>query len=197
MRKILALAALACLGIGQHAAAVNVLANPTFATDLSGWQVANSVGYGTTTFDNTLDADSNLASGSAKTVAQFSTAGTSGVFLQQCYQNPIPGATYRYSGRVFIPVRQATSGSGTVLVSLFNQPGCTTGFLTYSMQTTSTVGAWTLLTGSVVAPPGTQSIWFTFQTSKSQAGGNFRVNYDNAHLGPSPTITPILLLLLD
>jgi hypothetical protein len=192
MGKILGLTALACLGMAQHAAAVNVLANPTFATDLSGWTVANSAGFGTTTFDGALDANSNPASGSAETVAQFTGAGETGVFLQQCYETPTPGATYSYSGSVFIPGNQPTSGSGIVLVSFFNQPGCSAGFLSSSNQLTSTVGAWTLLTGSVVAPPGTQSIWFTFQTSKTQAGGNFQVNYDNAELdGPSPTTVSV------
>src|SRR5215472_15715200 len=92
--------------------AVNLLTNPSFAGNLTGWTADP-----TTVFDGTVDATGTPGSGSARNT--FTASGASTLLaISQCVAAG-PG-TYTLGGKVFIPNAQAIGGSGLITVSFFS-----------------------------------------------------------------------------
>jgi hypothetical protein len=150
--------------------AVNLVTNPSFAGDTTGWVTA-----GSTTFDAANDATGTPGSGSAKST--FVASGSSTLLsLSQCIAAG-PGS-YTLGGKVLIPSGQPVGGSGLITVSFFSGPDCITGFLSFASLSTSTTGSFQTLSGPIVAPAGTAHIWITGQNNASAAGTHI-VNFDD------------------
>jgi hypothetical protein len=155
--------------ISSQASAGNLVTNPSFAGSLSGWNPNSS------TYDAADDATGLMGSGSAR-LAFVATQASTTVAVDQCVAaNPGP---YTLGAKVLIPNGQAVSGSGTILVSFFSGPNCTTGFLSADSMNTSTTGSFQTLSKTTVAPAGTAHAWITGQNS-ANAAGTHTVNYDD------------------
>jgi hypothetical protein len=162
--------ALVLLVVAVPVFAVNLLQNPSFAGNLTGWNLNPS-----TVFDSSNDATGFPGSGSAK--LPFAASGSSTtVAIDQCVVAG-PG-TYTLGGKVLIPNGQSVGGSGIITVSFFSGTNCSTGLLFFDSVSTSTTGSFQTLSKSTVAPAGTQRAWVTGQNSAAGAGTH-TVNYDD------------------
>lgn len=166
---VFAITCLLLVPLASPLLAANLVVNPSFNGNLTGWNPNLS------TFDGTVDATGTPGSGSARNSFNAVAPSTT-VAIDQCIATG-PG-TYTLGGKVFIPNGQAITGSGFVTVSFFSGPDCTTGFLTSSSLTASTTGSFVTLSGPVTAPAGTAHAWVTGQNSAG-AAGTFVVNFDD------------------
>jgi hypothetical protein len=193
VRSVLMFAAAA---IASPAFAVNIVTNPSFTGNTTGWNLNPS-----TTYDAANDATGVPGSGSARLA--FAAAGPSTtVAVDQCIAAG-PGS-YTLGGKILIPNGQAVGGSGFVTVSFFSGGNCTTGFLSFDSVSTSTTGSFQTISKTTTAPAGTTNIWITGQNSATGAGTHV-VNYDDFVLdngvvastaGVVPTLGPGGLLAL-
>jgi hypothetical protein len=188
------LSACACLGLllasARPASAQNLLANPDFNTDLSGWNTFGAV------FDGTAGSPSPGS-------AQFSgsIAGTNAsifVSLAQCVTGIVPGNTYDLSGQLRLTSAPA-GGTVFAAVAWYSDAGCTTGI---STDGGNPVGGSTFQasSGSFIAPGGAVAANFLVWISTSTTPGSFTGNLDTAFLGPQgpppvPAISSLWLTL--
>ena len=98
----------------QQLTAQNLLINPHFDTDFTGW------GGGSSTFDGALDVNGSPASGSAKTINDSIQASVSEGGASQCVGGIVPLASYHVGIQVFVPTGQAVTGSGFACISWFS-----------------------------------------------------------------------------
>lgn len=184
--SVIASASLAALLLAATpASAQNLLTNPHFDTDLTGWT-------GLATFDGTRDANGSPSSGSASVAV---TTPTFLVLLRQC----IPAAqntSYDFGGQAFI--QQAPAG-GAVGVSLAftSDSTCTSSLGSAGTGSpVSAVGAWGSSTGTAVSPPGTAGALLLVGFSGT---GNFVVNFDETFVqltSAVPAMPPSMLAAL-
>lgn len=173
--------------IASPALAVNLLTNPSFAGDTTGWVTDAS-----TTFDGVNDATGAPGSGSAQNT--FVASGSSTLLaLHQCVAAG-PG-NYTLGGKILIPNGQAVGGAGLITVSFFSGADCTTGFLTFSSLSSSTTGSFATVSGPITAPAGTAHIWVTGQNNATGAGTHI-VDFDDFVLDDGvganvPTLGPL------
>lgn len=172
------------VAVASPALAVNLVTNPSFAGNTSGWTADPS-----TTYDAVNDATGVPGSGSA--MSTFAAGGASTLLsLSECIATG-PG-NYTLGGKVLIPNGQPVGGSGIITLSFFSGPDCITGFLSFTSLSTSTTGSFQTLSGPVTAPAGTAHIWITGQNSATGAGTHI-VNFDDFVLdnGITPVGAPI------
>jgi hypothetical protein len=172
----------ACVGLvllcsAASASAQNLLTNPNFNTDLSGWNAFGAV------FDGSAGSPSP---GSAQFGGSLAgTNATISVGLEQCVSGIVAGNTYDISGQLRVS-SAPSGGNARVAVSWYSGAGCTSGI---STRTASGVSAATFQqsSGSFVAPAGAVSAIFSVWIATSTTPGSFTVNLDNAFLGtPAP-----------
>jgi hypothetical protein len=175
--------------------AFNLVTNPSFNGNLTGWNLNPS-----TTFDSSNDATGMPGSGSARLAFAAGGASTT-VAVDQCITTG-PG-TYTLGGKVLIPNGQSVGGSGIITVSFFSGGNCTTGLLFFDSLSTSATGSFVTLSKSTTAPAGTTNAWVTGQNSAAGAGTH-TVNYDDFVFdnglapivpGGAPTLGPFGLLV--
>jgi hypothetical protein len=128
----------AAAGSGQ-----NLLVNPDFDRDTSGWQNPNSF-LPPPVFDPTLDVDGSSSSGSA----QLRSTPGAGPAMCQCINAALPsGVGYDFGGWVFIPPGQDPAASVVFATEYFLEPGCV--FPNYGANVSAELlfgvggGAWT------------------------------------------------------
>lgn len=169
------------------ALAVNLVTNPGFAGNLTGWTIG-----GTVVYDGANDATGVPGSGSAQTTF-VAVAPSTALEIHQCIATG-PG-NYTLGGKVLIPNGQSVTSTGFVTVSYFSGGNCTTGFISASTLSTSTPGSWQTLSGPITAPAGTTNIWITGQNG-SNAAGTSVVRFDDFvldnGLGAQATDVPTL-----
>jgi len=189
--------------IASPGLAVNLVTNPSFAGNLTGWMTGWNYDTGTT-FDPANDATGVPGSGSAKNTFVFPVVGNAVFAIGQCIAAG-PG-TYTLGGNVLIPSGQAAGGWGNIFVEFSPTPGCrpANGFLPpYSVGVgTSTTGSFQTLSRQVTAPEGTVSILISGQSNPSTTGTH-TVNFDdfvldNGLAAPAavPALGPLGLLAL-
>ncbi len=172
------------------ALAANLLQNPHFAGDLSGWNA------GISTYDGTLDATGVVGSGSAKHVFVNNFNGGAGtVALSQCLTGFVPGQSYIFGGKVYMPSGQAIEGTGSIVVSWFTGTDCTTGLISSANVGTSfgaTTDVWTPLVHSAVTiPANARSVWFSGQNGAASAGSH-QTNFDDMYFSDAAVAaTPV------
>jgi len=180
------------------ASAQNLVTNPGFDGDLSGWST------GAATFDGTLDDTGTAGSGSARHM--FINAGPGSVTslaLSQCI--PVTAGTdYTFGGKVFIASGQAVPVTGFVTVTFMSSIDCTLGGLDSAVLSTGLTDGWIpLSSGPVTASPGAIRAWITGQNAAGAAGTS-AVNWDDFFLMeatgvpalPSAATTALLAALL-
>lgn len=189
MSKALVLAASLVL-VAAGADAQNLLANPGFATNLSGWSVlsdppASSVAW------NSLNASGNPGSGSARITNQHPSATTAVGPISQCV-SVVGGGGYTLSAQFYLPPGQSRTGFGQALLYWYTGAGCASGPSLGGAFNVSTVGVWLTTGGVVTAPNGAHSARLSLRLQKQEGGGALQVHADNVimQLGSPPTCTP-------
>ena len=111
--------ALAILLPAPFAWAQNLVLNPDFDTDVTGWYPS-----ATAAIDwNPLDADNNPASGSALVTNLSTTAGDS-TGASQCIEGLAGEAFYLLAAEVLLPGGQSETGYAHLFVQWNDEPGC-------------------------------------------------------------------------
>ena len=160
----------------------NVLENPGFESDLSGWTLS---GNPLPTWD-VLDVDGSDSSGSALVQNTEPGESTDVVVLSQCI-NVIPGI-WELFAQVFIPEGQERTGSVVIRYRVFRDEDCTGGSPGTGGWLTTTTGRWIELT--LFSPLNlttnqigdTGSISYIIAVRKTEGGGNFSAYIDNARV---------------
>ena len=180
----------------QHAAAQNLVTNPHFDTSVAGWgPVAPPP-----TWDGTLDADGNPSSGSARTQNSGGVLLTCFPLLSQCVTGLVPGQTYEFGGKVFIPPGQLgpgfvpVAGSGQVQAVISTLPACgSPAFGGPSGPATTTTGMWFESTAFITIPPGVDSVQLQGVTCHTLGNGTLVANFDDMFFQPAPVaVVPTL-----
>jgi hypothetical protein len=197
MRRGYVFALLLVLVTAGTAAAQNLLVNPNFDSDVSGWSFTTP---GTFTWDSTLDADSNPSSGSGR-LENGSTVAFGTSFAAQCVA-VTGGSNYDLMVQIRIPSGQTDSGYAMINVNFYNAASCggsNVGGASSPQVLSTTTDTWVLSQVLNQAAPGTAvSAQVSLWTNKTEATGSLVVNFDNAAFGltgtlaPTPTPTPTL-----
>jgi hypothetical protein len=183
---------LVCLMVvaSGEAAAQNLLNNPSFDVDTSGWS-ASGPGF---TRDTSLDAGPNPPFAAAKLINSTNVPfGT--LFASQCV--PVTGgASYSAYVSVYIFGRPTESGYATISANYYSGAGCSGpsvgGVQAPFVQSSGTTDAFVLTSVTGSAPPTAGSAQVMLFVNKTLATGIFEVDFDLAYFGPplAPTPTP-------
>jgi len=169
------------------ASAQNLVVNPGFDHDLSGWAATNLPGLHTTSW-SPLDAALSPNSGSLLAENVSSTAANPQVVAAQCIDT-VAGQKYWLRAKVFIPSGQASTGralisaipgSGTCASPTF--PFGVGGGLAFTA-----VGSLADSGTVVTAPPGFGRMVLQVIDLKDPAGGSLRIHYDDFAFAPTST----------
>src|SRR5262245_15736794 len=155
------------------ASAQNLLVNPNFDTDSSGWDHVT----GTATFDSTVGSPTP---GSAQwtqnvgpNLAVFGGVG-------QCV-SVTPGTTYDFSGQLLMT--NAPAGGGVkVALAMYGTSTCAPPSAQgsdFSASLVSAIGSWQTSSGQFSVPSGTFGIRFMQGLVTGPTGGDFTVNVDS------------------
>jgi hypothetical protein len=174
-----------CLALllgARSVSAQNLLTNPDFNTDLSGWSTFGAV------FDGTAGSPSP---GSAQFGGSIATTNsTIFVSLTQCV-SVVAGNSYDASGQLRLS-SAPSGGTAFVAVAWYTGASCTSPVQTDGGNGVSGA-AFQKSGGSFVAPAGAVSANFTVWIATSTTPGSFTGNLDDAFLGtPGPPPVPTM-----
>lgn len=180
MRASVALFLVALTASALLPAGDNMLANPGFDSDLSGWTLSGSP---TPQWDP-FDAIGASSSGSAFLVNSETTANSDVTLLTQCID--ITAGVYRLALDAFIPDGQSTSGEVVLRYNGYRDPGCTGNRWSVGGRILGAVGDWqreeTIRSASINQVGSLGSLEFTVAVRKEEASGTFEAYVDNALL---------------
>ena len=170
--------------------AANLLTNPNFDTNVSGWTSSN--GSILSAEWNGIDADGSTASGSVTLRNSTDFANGAGPVLQQCV--PVTsGAGYDLYGKFQIPGNQDRTGSLQPVVFFYAGPNCSGDFLASngSGGPFRPTGRFIAAGGkNIIAPTGAQSAAVGVQLIKDQTGGVWQASADQLFFGPTGGCVP-------
>ncbi len=176
---------------GASAGAVNVLTNPGFNSDISGWTAQASV----TAAFSTNDANGSPTSGSAS-VTNTSAGAGNGTGILQCIGGVTVGSSDTYGGKMYYPSGQTRTGPVVIGFRWMDGAGCTGNQLGGSppdLSLNAPNDAWAAFNGgTVTVPAGAVSAVFMAYTSKVEAGGSLQGLFDDLYVNNgfvAPTIT--------
>ena len=162
----------------------NLAANPHFDGDATGWQLLNGAAY-----DSGSDTGAGRP-GSGSVLATFTGDGAVAA-ATQCAP-ATPGVTYGFGESVLIPAGLPVKAVTRVSVDFWTGADCKGSIISGQGGYTNyvgPVGAWTPISGSVVAPSGAASanliLWMG-----TQGSGTIHLNLDDAFLAAGPTSAP-------
>jgi hypothetical protein len=174
-RRLLAILGSALIATPVRGA--NLLPNPGFATDLSGWILSGGMW-------SMLDSGGALDSGSAE--IQNTNAGVSNG-IRTCV--PVqPGLSYDYGAKQFTASGQPSNGYAEIALRWYADPSCTQYiYLVNPTLTSSALDAWTEFSGSAVSPANAEGAILSLYNTKPDGAPLqlFTVNIDDAFL-PEP-----------
>jgi hypothetical protein len=188
--RVLVIALLYGAAAAAPAAAQNLLTNPGFDSDLSGWDDNSGSG----TFDATRDADGSPTSGSVRKLQNVTANNTAPFMVRQCVTaGVVDDAAYNLGAR--IRMNQAPAGGETRIgFSFHGNLTCQFDVLAGGELLTSTASsAWQLVSHSPIAPPGTQSISIFIDFRAGGTGGDFEVNADNVFIERAAVVPTLSL----
>ncbi len=155
--------------------AQNLLVNPDFDTDVSGW-----AGLGVW---DPVDAFGSPTSGSATWINTW--AGGGAHYFLQCIEVPIFFEGFDLSAYTNIPSGQASTGESYLVVIFYSDPDCTDLIDAHSTSSYTGLDTWHLLTLSGWSPDGFGSVKIGLANHKDQAG-DFQIFHDAVFFGPNP-----------
>jgi hypothetical protein len=179
------LASAALLLVATPVAATNLLTNPGFASDLSGWSLG--VNFVTAAWQP-LDATGQSDSGSAS-VTIAAPGITNG--LQQCV--PVTaGTSYDFGARIELPPGQPDATASAVLV-WYTGPSCTGGTVGGEPSTPAVAtggSAFVGVSATAVAPSGALSATVVLVVGDPPSLSSAVAYFDDAYFQPSGGCTP-------
>jgi hypothetical protein len=185
--RILSLCTLFAVSFAAPAFSQNLVVNPNFNTDISGWE--NS---GLGSFDSTMDANGSPSSGSVKGTFTFPIPSYGApAFIQQCISGITPGKSYDFGGKMRI---QSAPGAGSqAFVFLIFRSGstCSSAPIDVSISTpVTTTGSWVAGSATVTAPAGAGSVDIQADFANGPTPGTMVVNFDDMffQLSPGPAV---------
>jgi hypothetical protein len=164
-------------------ALAQLVANPTFDTDESGW----SASFGTALLDwSALDASGNAASGSAL-VTNFADTAGDGSGASQCVGGIGPQATYWVAALARFPGAQTETGHASLLTQFFSGTNCTSqlDFATSSQLSSTTQETWSPVSMLFTTPALTQSLRLRVTVYKVEPTGTLAAHFDDVELFPA------------
>ncbi len=160
----------------------NLLDNPSFELDLSGWtlQAPSDIHW------DTRDTAGLPTSGSARIAEDTASATAS---LYQCLAVSA-GSTYTMGSRVFVPASQDAQASAGVSLDWYSSGDCTTGSLGESGD--SLAGGieetWSRISIAALAPPGASSVAATLGVRNLDGTFDWVAFFDDAYFGEGETL---------
>jgi hypothetical protein len=158
--------------------AANVLTNPNFDTDLTGW----TPDFGAS-WDSTLDFGGNPPTNGSLLGTQA--GNTLGSVARQCVSPVTPSVAYSLGAKVWVDTSQT---QGWIEVTWYPSPGCTGVTITTSFgSVVTTTGAWNDSLpsgGNPVMSPGTAASAMVEIGMTNTIVDGARANFDNAFFGP-------------
>jgi hypothetical protein len=170
--------------------AANLLQNPNFNGSLASW-VAPYATYDATRSATADGTGSALAGFTLPSNAAYGNANG----VEQCVDGIVPGTSYDFGGKVFIPSGQVgLGGGGSVYIQWYGSAGCT-GTLTGNTNTAialappSSTNVWYPLLASATAPAGTSSVLVIGEIQNNAGdGATFSVSFDELFLQTTPPV---------
>ncbi len=157
--------------------AQNLLTNPTFETDISGWDNP----YSAQAAWQALDADGSSSSGSAILTNTLCNGGTSKM-ISQCLAVE-EGDEYAFSGKIHETSGQNGTGRGVLWVDVYSTTNCTGTRVDYARSLEA--GApdiWWDAAASSTAPSGAKSIWAHLAVNCENGSTSYAASFDNTSL---------------
>lgn len=179
-------------------AAQNLLTNPHFSGNLTGWQA--TPGTSQTTYDATRSATAD-GTGSVGTIVHVDGfPGFADAFTpSQCLSGIVAGANYSFGGAVLAPSRQGGGGRGSLKLAWFASSDCNGDQLALGIAETSQRGpaagdpadTWLAAQANAVAPSGANSVLFAMHGwSISGPTSDYQINFDDVFLVQAPAPPP-------
>ena len=182
MKNLLLTMAAAAL-LGAPAQAQNLLTNPDFDTDLSGWGPGNA--FIATSHEPNEDVDGDIInSGSARVNSSQESAGGSeqgGSGMIQCV-NVDPNPIHDLRGWALVPSEETRNARPDLKIVWFTEADCASGFILgnqpNSTQHSGTKDFWEELTLEATSPVDAASARVFCRPRKVEAGGDIDVLCD-------------------
>jgi len=169
---MIATAALLVVAVSS-AGTANLVVNPDFDTDLSGW------GHFGGTW-SPFDWQDSPTSGSSNKA--LSTAGATVPIADQCVElGGTPAQEYELSAQVYIPSGQTGTGSAHISVGWFSSPACINQVSGDDSADVTATGSWVELADTLQPPPGAVSMHLGVYLW-AQTGGGFEAYTDHVVL---------------
>jgi len=164
----------------------NLVSNSDFDTDVTGWTVGSTV---VVQWDS-LDADSNPASGSAL-VTNISTTAGDAAGARQYITDIAGGEYYKIAAEILVPSGQSETGKANLLVQWYDQANCTgqVGLFLTPWVTDSTPDVWYPSFGTTLAPAGAQCARLRLSVWKDQNSGTLDAHFDNVGFAKDQVFT--------
>lgn len=172
--------------LGSSDLGAQLLDNTRFDTDVLEWTALSEA---TVEWDE-LDADASPTSGSARVTNLSSGPGDSNGALQ-CANGISEGFRYQVGAEVYIPGGQTETGWADILIQWHADAACSE-FISLANTTsvpTTSPDTWLPVSGSFVAPAGSQSARIRLSVRKQEDGGSLAAHFDNVFLEPAPIFT--------
>jgi phospholipase/lecithinase/hemolysin len=168
--------------------AANLLTNPHFDANVSGWTSAQP--FLTATW-NGIDASGSRTSGSVTLRNTWDSANGGGFMLTQCV--PVTaGSAYDVGAKMHIGGNQGTTGLAGPTIYFFDSLNCTGSDLgsggAYVYEPTGKFIA--CAQTNIPAPAGARSALVGLFLAKDQAGGVLEASFDDAFFGPTGGCVP-------
>jgi hypothetical protein len=175
--------------IAPRVIAVNLVVNPSFAGNMSGWTIQSA------SFDGAIDATGVPGSGSARVMTFVTTTPFIFTALSQCIAAG-PGS-YTLGGKIL--VRNQCGGAcahdGSIEVSYFSGTDCTTGLIGFGGAVAAgATGSFQTLSKSIVAPAGTTHILIKGDVDELFGSGRLTVYFDDFVLDNGASDIPAIEL---
>lgn len=180
-RRLAFVVVVACMA--ASVSAQNLITNPDFDTDVSGWSPSSSIDW---TWQSD-DYQGSPISGSGLAVQIGGTGSSVGII--QCIGSVSPGEYYRLSTHVDFPSGQLGEGTVSAFVWWYDGPACTGSQTTalVTPSTSSTAGWEQLSSAPEQAPAGTESVWVYLLMTKSNSNpSDFEAAFDGVELRALP-----------
>jgi hypothetical protein len=168
---------LAWLGGSALAGAQNLLPNPDFDTDLSGWTVNGLVPYGAGWPSGVFTP--GAARGLSDTIGEYKT-------VSACV-DVTPSTTYLFGFHGYIPNSQTADGSLTTSIVRFGSPGCVDNMSASGLFGIDTPGSlWQSWSADITVDADTHSLQLSFRVGKTGGTGTFDGRIDGVYFGRHP-----------
>jgi len=166
------------LAAGSASAQTELLSNPNFTMDLSGWANDNDR---PAQFDS-LDSQNDPASGSARLTNVGTSNGAVPIVLTQC-QRVSAGTEYGYGGIVNVPSGQPADTSAQIIIYSYQSTDCSGASLQFDSISSGAVSTWLAIGRTLFTANGASSVQIGLGVLKpSGISADAQALFDNMYL---------------